>query len=67
MSVQEYSVDIANAAAKVSPPLTVTGVAAAGYSLQEWVLIATLVYTILQTAHLIWKFFKDRKADNGSE
>jgi hypothetical protein len=34
-------------------------------SLQEWVMIAGLVYTVLMTAHLLWKWYhqwRDRKA-----
>lgn len=66
MSAHEYSIEVINAAGKASPPVAITGVAAAGYDLQSWVLIATLIYTVLQTLALVYKFIKDRKR-NGSE
>jgi len=47
---------------KATPPLAVSASAIAGLSLQDWVLIATLVYTVLQTALLVWKFLRDRRA-----
>lgn len=43
---------------KLSPPLAVSGGLVAGLDLQSWVLIATLVYTVLQTLLAIHKFFK---------
>lgn len=38
---------------KASPPVTVTGITLAGASLQDWVLIATLIYTVLQIGFLL--------------
>jgi hypothetical protein len=52
------------AAGKATPPLAVSGVMVAGLSLQDWVLTATLVYTALQTALLIYNFIK-RKRNGG--
>ena len=56
--VDEY----VRAVGKASPPIAVAGVTIAGMSLQEWVLVSTLIYTILQTALLIRKYFKERGA-----
>lgn len=54
--------------AKASPPVTVTGLSLYGVSLQEWVLLATLVYTLLQLYFLLRdKWWAKRKASNGSE
>jgi len=50
--------EIFAAAGKISPPLTVSGLAFAGVSLQDWVFIATLVYTIVQTLLLVPKAMK---------
>lgn len=61
MSLSDASGEYIVAAGKASPPLAVTSVAAAGYTLQDWVLVATLAYTLLQMASLIHKFFKDRR------
>lgn len=67
MSLTETSGEYIVAAGKASPPLAVTGMGAAGYGLQEWVLIATLVYTVLQIAVLIRKYVKERVAEKYAE
>lgn len=36
------------AAAKVSPPVIVSGLTIAGVQLQDWLIIATLLYTVIQ-------------------
>jgi hypothetical protein len=54
------------ALAKASPPLAVSATAAVGWTLQDWVLIATLVYTLMQAAYLVYKFVRERGADRGS-
>lgn len=45
--------DIAVEAVKATPPVTVVGMTLGGVSLQEWVLILTAVYTVLQIGFLI--------------
>lgn len=45
--------DIAASGVKALPPITVTGLTLSGVTLQEWVLIATLIYTVLQILILI--------------
>lgn len=44
------------AVGKASPPIAVSSAAAAGLSLQEWVFVATLLYTVLQIGLLIYNF-----------
>ena len=36
------------AAIKTSPPLIVTGMTVAGIQLQDWLIMATILYTIIQ-------------------
>jgi hypothetical protein len=36
------------AAIKTSPPVIVTGVTLAGVQLQDWLIMATLLYTVIQ-------------------
>jgi hypothetical protein len=48
------------AAGKAVPPIAVSTAAIAGLSLQDWVLIATLAYTLLQIALLIRKFLREQ-------
>lgn len=59
--------DLMVAAGKASPPIMVSGAAVAGFSLQDWVLIATLVYTVLQIALLVYNFLKKRARDAAAE
>lgn len=42
---------------KAAPPVSVTGLTLAGVSLNEWVLLATLFYTLLQTGWFIYSKF----------
>ena len=49
-----HSETFAGAAAKLSPPASVVMASAAGWNLQDWVWGATLLYTVLMIAKLIW-------------
>lgn len=40
-------------AVRLSPPIAVTGLSLYGVSLQDWVLAATLIYTVLSLVFLI--------------
>lgn len=42
---------------RASPSLTVAGLSMAGVSLSDWVLLATLVYTLLQTGWFVYSKF----------
>ena len=49
----QHNHDLALEAAKAAPPVTVVGMSLGGASLQEWVLILTAIYTVLQLVFLI--------------
>lgn len=49
------------AATKVSPPVAVTGITLAGIGLQDWVMIVTLIYTVLQIGFLLYGKIKAKK------
>lgn len=51
--------EIAAAAAKVTPPLAVSTAVASGLTLQDGVLLATLVYTLVQTSLVIVRGWGD--------
>ena len=52
-------------AVKAAPPVTVVGMTLGGVSLQEWVLILTAVYTVLQIGFLIRdKVFRRKDKDD---
>jgi len=58
----ELTQEVSNAGAKLLPPAVVSVVSASGYTLQDWVFIATIGYLILQAVHLLWKWRKEAKA-----
>lgn len=45
--------EISVEALKATPPVTVGAMTIFGYQLSDWVLIATLIYTLLQTYFLV--------------
>ena len=57
MTPQEQIADLA----KATPPLTVTGMTALGYDISEWVLLATLIYTVLQIALVVRRLMVSRR------
>ncbi len=49
------------AAYKSLPPTTVAVVSLGGVTLNQWVLISTLIYTLLQTGYFIYDKFLRKK------
>jgi hypothetical protein len=47
-------------AAKATPAISTSGALVAGLPLSDWVLIATLAYTVLQIAFLIRKWIRSK-------
>ena len=47
-SSQHIESGLSMAVAKTSPPLVVSGLTLAGVQLQDWLVIATLLYTVIQ-------------------
>ncbi|KAF1005459.1 MAG: hypothetical protein GAK28_03211 [Luteibacter sp.] len=62
MLTKEIATEIGVAAGKLAPPAAVVTAAASGYTLQDWVSIATLAYLGLQALYLAWKFHRERRA-----
>ena len=58
----EYAV----AAAKASPGIAVSATAVAGFDWNVALVIATLVFTVLQIAYLLWKWRRDLRQDGSS-
>ena len=58
MTPQEQIADIAKAA----PPLTVTGMTAAGFPMSDWVLLLTAIYTLLQILIVVRRLIVSRRA-----
>jgi disulfide bond formation protein DsbB len=59
-TTHQKTVEMVTEASKAVPPITISGMAIAGVSMQDWVLLATLLYTVLQIAMLIRKFIKEQ-------
>jgi hypothetical protein len=57
MTPHEQFTDIAKAA----PPITVTGMSVLGFSISEWVLLLTAIYTVLQIYLIIRRIIRTRK------
>jgi hypothetical protein len=55
----ELKIDLANEAQKAAPPIAVVGTYAAGLTLNDWVMIATLAYIGLQAGFLLWKWWRE--------
>lgn len=45
---QHLETGVTIAVAKTSPPVVVSGLTLAGVQLQDWLIIATLLYTVIQ-------------------
>ena len=60
MTPQEQITDIAKAA----PPLTVTGMTAAGFPISDWVLLLTAIYTLLQILIVVRRLVVSRRASD---
>lgn len=50
--------DAGTEATKSAPPLAVLGATIGGFTLQDWVYVATLVYLALQGGWLLWRWYK---------
>ena len=59
--IAERGTEYLSAAGKAAPPIAVSTAASAGMTLQDWVLIATLLYTLLQIAYLGYKIARDHR------
>ena len=60
--------DLVSEAIKATPVLTVGGLTFFGVGLADWVLLATLIYTVFQIYFLIRdRIFRQRKDNHGSD
>lgn len=59
--------EILREAAASAPPVSVAGLALAGISLQDWVLIATLLWIAVQMAYFGYQRYKEWKNVSNGE
>ena len=55
--VVDHSVEVASGAAKAAPPVAVSGLTIYGVELSDIVLIATLIYTVIQLFLVMPRFW----------
>ncbi|MGL6576512.1 hypothetical protein ACSZOM_10175 [Aeromonas hydrophila] len=68
MGKEEGIATAATAAVKSAPPVVVSGMTLAGYSLNDWVLVATLMWIAVQMCWFIWSnIIKPRRQRGGAK
>ncbi|PHV09828.1 hypothetical protein [Chitinimonas sp. BJB300] len=56
MSKEDFARDAATELARAAPPISVGAYTLAGFTLNEWVTIATFFYVVAQLAFLIYRW-----------
>ena len=51
----QHIAEVGVGTAKVAPPVVVSGMVVAGYPLQDWLIVLTIIYTVIQIVLLIPK------------
>lgn len=54
----QHKADVASEAFKAAPPVTVASLSFAGVSLNDLVLVATLIYIVLQASFLLYRWYR---------
>lgn len=62
-SVHNHIPEVTVAALKVSPPVAISGWILAGHELEDWVLLATLIYTVLQILLAVHAFITGQRKE----
>ena len=51
----QHIAEVGVVTAKVTPPVVVSGMGVAGYPLQDWLIVLTIIYTVIQIVLLMPK------------
>ena len=51
----QHIAEVGAVTAKVTPPVVVSGMVVAGYPLQDWLIVLTIIYTVIQIVLLMPK------------
>ena len=62
----ELGGDAAAALGKSTPAVAVSAAAIAGVPLEQWAIILTIVYLVLQIAYLAWKWVREWQGKRSS-
>lgn len=55
----EHASEAAMAVLKVTPPVSASVWVVSGHTLQEWLVLLTIIYTVLMLIHQLWKMQRD--------
>ena len=50
---------VVSEATKSAPPVIVTAAVAEGFTVNEWLAVATIIYIVMQACYLGWKWYKE--------
>lgn len=59
----QHIAEVGAVTAKVTPPVVVSGMVIAGYPLQDWLIVLTIIYTVIQIVLLLpklWQMWRKR-------
>jgi hypothetical protein len=59
----QHVAEVGAVTAKVTPPVVVSGMVIAGYPLQDWLIVLTIIYTVIQIVLLLpklWQMWRKR-------
>ena len=59
----QHIAEVGVVTAKVAPPVVVSGMVVAGYPLQDWLIVLTIIYTVIQIVLLLpklWQMWRKR-------
>lgn len=51
----QHVAEVGAVTAKVTPPIVVSGMVVAGYPIQDWLIVLTIIYTVIQIVLLLPK------------
>ena len=51
----QHVAEVGAVTAKITPPVVASGMVIAGYPLQDWLIVLTIIYTVIQIVLLIPK------------
>lgn len=54
----QHVAEVGAVTAKITPPVVVSGMVIAGYTLQDWLIVLTIIYTVIQIVLLLPKLLQ---------
>lgn len=59
----QHVAEVGAVTAKVTPPIVVSGMVVAGHPIQDWLIVLTIIYTVIQIVLLLpklWQMWRKR-------